>query len=173
MKNITYFLFILAVLTGLSFAGVSTAFPSGGDVYYASFGQTITGIQRAVNGQSGTMIMAKDNMMLFMWTMEKGWCFAGVNIATQNAIHTLRDVSGGGNLVNARTMADVVDFLEKHGWELVSTSAVPQAVKTAALSAGTWLSALASTMPTFFVMPAGTFFWTQNQLIEMYGLTEQ
>jgi hypothetical protein len=141
-----------AMLGGIT-RGVAPAVD--GNVYSLQLGSTLHGIRAALAEKSGTMILAKDDLILFMWGVHDGWAFAGINAKTQSAVNVMKQVMAGANLVNINTMRDLAAFLKEHGFEVVTASQVPQVVHAAVGSSTGWLARLAGSMPTVLVLPVG------------------
>lgn len=114
---------------------------------------TVWGIEQAMAGRTGSIMMMKDNLLLFGWGIKDGWGFALMNSSTR-PIHNYSEVIPKGSIVNARTMKDFVTCLERGGWKVVTASQLPQTfawiLKTASL-------VLANSLTTFLVVPASAF----------------
>lgn len=161
MKHVLAFIIIASML--VSGCAAATG-PLDGQVYALQLGSTMWGIKSAIEGRAGTMVMMKDNMIMFMWTLENGWAFAVVDANKQKAVTDLAKI-GGGNYVNTKTMTDLVDTLRKSGWEIATGSQIPNVIKVAAATSGSWLSGLANSMTSFFVFPLG---WLEPDQLEYY-----
>lgn len=160
---------ITAVLAGVTLSVAAPALMgqlvTPGNVYGITPEMTVLGVNRAIQSASGTMIMQKDNLTMFMWTIEHGWAFLVLDNTKAEVIRNFHSVTGGGNYVNARTMADLVAFLEKHDWEIISAAEVSASIKSATAA---WLTVMASpaTLTTFIVMPAGLLDLYQMQILD-------
>lgn len=160
MKRIFTVLMFVAVLIGGTFAAIRNATPQvvppDGEVYALHAGSTLNGMRSALSGNQGTMILMKDQMVTFMWSVDKGWAFATLNGASKSAVQDFAQMAGGkGNLVNFKTMTDVRVFLENQGWSKVDPSQVPDVIKIGLGAASGWISAVASNMTTFIVLAPG------------------
>ncbi len=160
MKIVFHLALILTALTLLtSCAAVSASnnniAPQIGEVYAVQIGQTLWGMKQAVLEKAGTMILQKDNLLTFVWTVQDGWCFAVLNSGSKTAVEDFAEIAKGGNMVNPRTMADLVSWMREHGWSLVSPGEIPAFIVTAIEGSAGWLANIASNMTTFLVFPSG------------------
>lgn len=134
-------------------ASVPNNAPIYGEVYAVQIGQTMWGMKQAVAEKAGTLIMQKDNMLTFIWSVKDGWCFAVLNSGSHTAIEDFAQVAKGGNMVNPRTMSDLVTWMQEHGWNAVSSKEIPTYIVAAIESSAVWLANLASNMTTFLILP--------------------
>ena len=145
---------VIVTLLGIGELGVA---PPVGQVEALQLRSTLWGIRQAATGQPGTMLMMKDQAVVFLWTVKDAWAFTGVNFAGQpQAIDFVSKITNG-NLVNARDMSDIVRFMEGIGFQQVTPDKLPPAIITAAAQGVGWLADMAQRMVTILVVPAGIF----------------
>lgn len=148
------------VLTIMAF--LITSFPSAhvapidGEVYALMPGTIIHGIQSAMRAESGTRILSDGTRYVFMWQIEDGLAFVGIN-SNKGMLDVMKDVFGNGNYVNPRTMKELWSILSQKGWTEVPPSAVPTIIQTAVLTSSNWLVTLSQSMTTLLIMPTGWF----------------
>jgi hypothetical protein len=155
MKKLLVLMFAIGLVIVSLLGAIKGAAPPDGYVVGVQMGTTVWGMRQAILEKPGTMLMTKDNLLLFMWVIEDGWAFASVNLSSRAPVHDFAKIAGGGNYVNARTMADLVSHLEGFGWRVATAAEVPVAVRIALTAQTSWLVSLAGNMPTFLVLPVG------------------
>jgi len=128
-----------------------------GIIYAVQAGSTLWGMSRAIASAPGTMVMFKDSNVMLMWGLkDMGWAFVVINTNNGLSLSNFAEIGGlNGNLVNARTIADLASFLQERGWQAAgSVAEIPGylMIKTALESSTSWLCRTASNMTTFVVL---------------------
>lgn len=161
MKMRVIVLFLILGMLGsacaaISFPGAVIA-PPGSEVYAVHIGSTVNGIRSAINMNAGTSILARKDLMMFVWTIEDAWAFVTVSAKSGSPIKDLAIVSKAGNLVNCKTMKELISVLKMNGWKSVPASAVPNALKVAVNGAtvAELMRWAGNTLSTFLVLPVG------------------
>lgn len=131
--------------------------PGDGQVAQLQLRGSLHIIETALSGKSGTHIMIKDNLYLFASNVKDAWGFVVINGDSYTPIEDFSVIAKNGNLVNCREFTCLVQFLRDNGWKSIPPSAVPSIIKTSLGSTVSWVSALATSLVTFFVVPAGIF----------------
>jgi hypothetical protein len=157
MKGLIKSVFPFVIVFSMLFSGCAGASILDNQVIPAQLGTTLWMMKQAVQGGSTTMIMAKDNLYLFMGAVEGGWVFSVIDAGKKAPVEEFSKIVGSGNFANAKTMGDLASFLKEHGWKIVTASEIPQVISAALGSAGSWLSNMATSMTSFVVLPAGVF----------------
>jgi hypothetical protein len=134
-------------------ASTNNIAPVYGEVYAVQIGQTMWGMKQVIAEKAGTLIMQKDNMLTFIWSVKDGWCFAVLNSNSKTAVENFAQIAKGGNMVSPRTMSDLVTWMQKNGWSAVSSKEIPTYIVAAIESSAVWLANLASNMTTFLILP--------------------
>jgi hypothetical protein len=149
-----FIILLLGSLTNSSCAAVNYGMPlpPPGGVYPVQIGTTLQGMQAARNGLPGTAMLAKDNLVAFIWNVRNGWMFSVINTSTETPLTDFLDASGKGNLVSARDMSDLVNCLKANGWKVIGAAELPDTVKIGLASAGAW-AAIARGVVSFLVVP--------------------
>lgn len=155
-KLITYLALPIALIATL-FGSLQSVAPLDGQVYAVQPGSTVWGIRAALASKSNTMILAKDQMYLFVWNIRDGWAFAGLNASGRGATEIADDILSGGNFVNIKTMSQLSNMLKANGWQAVAASQVPNVIHSAVATSSNWLTIMSGGLPTFVVVPAGIF----------------
>lgn len=145
--------------------------PSDGQVYALHLSSTLRGMKQASIGASGTSLFTKGDLTTFIWTLKDGWAFATINISTRQPIQNFANVARNANFVNVADMTDVVKVMLKNGWEIIPASALPTSVITALHGGMSWLTTLAGSMTSFFVVPAGIL--VTPELLQGYEQIQQ
>src|SRR3990172_5920222 len=100
--------------------------PPDNAVYTLQLGSTAWGIARAVAEKPGTLLMAKDNCDLFVWSLRDSWAFVGIDVSKMKSLYDWSQISGGASLVNAKTMGDMEKFLTgTAGWRIITSAELP------------------------------------------------
>lgn len=125
--------------------------------------QTLTGMQNAIREYTGTFMMTKGDLFILAWEHGQRWAFT-VLTKNGNPADTIRSMGLVGQKVDTLTMANVTKFLEQTGWEYISSSQLPEPIRTTILG-GTATSLLSTLKAAFFIFPAGTY----DDFMEKYG----
>jgi len=159
MKKLITGILMLGVLVTGFLAAVAQPDPmvSQGYVESLQLRSTFWGIRQAATGQPGTMLMMKDQAVVFLWSLRDAWAFVGVNFNGEASAVNFSGVIKEANLVNARDMKDVADFLKQIGYQQVTPDKLPPALATAAAQGSGWLVNMAQNLVTVLVVPAGVF----------------
>jgi hypothetical protein len=155
-KLITAILMIGVLITGMLTAVAQPAIQPG-HVEILQLRSTLWGIQQAALGRPDTMLLMKDQTVVFMWVVKDAWAFIGINTASTPSAVDFAGVLKEANLVNAKEMKDVADFLKKLGYQQVTPDKLPPAVLSAAAQGTGWLAHMASNLVTVLVIPVGVF----------------
>lgn len=131
--------------------------PSSGQVYALHLSSTLHGMKQASIGATGTSLFTKGDLTTFIWTLKEGWAFATINVSTRQPIQNFANVARNGNFVNISDMRGIVEVMLINGWEKIPAAALPTSVITALHGGMSWLTTLAGSMTSFFVVPAGVF----------------
>jgi hypothetical protein len=165
-------LFIALVMFASTFLVVRVASlvnvaPPDNEVIPLHLNSTLWGIEQAMSSASGTYTLTRGkDCVLFVWQVGDGWAFAGINIEKARAMKELATIAKG-NVVNANTMNDLVEWLESNGWTVVPSGGLSAATR-AFITAS--IQATASSMPTFLVLPAGMLLPPEE--LERYRMVE-
>ena len=157
MKKIFSTILVLAVLVTGFLATVAQPAIQPGYVETLQLRSTFWGIQQAALGKPDTMLLMKDQVVVFMWCVKDAWAFVGINLASSNGAVDFSGMIKEANLVNAREMKDVADFLKTLGYNQVTPDKLPPALLTAAAQGNGWLISMAQNLITVLVVPAGVF----------------
>lgn len=155
-KLISTFLMLAVLVTGF-LAAIDQPTVSPGYVETLQLRSTFWGIQQAALGKPDTILMMKDQIVVFLWPVKDAWAFVGVNLASSNGAVDFSGVIKEANLVDAREMKDVADFLKQLGYQQVTPDKLPPALLTAAAQGNGWLVSMAQNLITVLVVPAGVF----------------
>jgi len=128
-------------------------------------GTTLWGMRQVVVEQAvGTFAMMKDGNVMLIWPMAQanGWAFVVFNPNGGNG--GVEAGRWGSQIVNGKTMGDLVEYLQGRGWQVTDITAVPgfQAMKAALSTSGGWLAQMANSLTTILVVP---IFSDQMQMI--------
>jgi len=157
MKKLLSVLMALAFLVTGLLATMGQPAIQPGQVETLQLRSTLWGIQQAALGRPGTMLLMKEQVVVFMWTVKDAWAFVGVNLASAPSAVDFAGVVKEANLVNANEMDDVASFLKDLGYTRVSPDKLPPLILTAATQGSGWLVGMAQNMVTVLVVPAGIF----------------
>ena len=180
MKTKIFVLVILIAVLVLSACSVSPSgqivegnliAPETGQVYALHLRSTLHGMKQASVGAAGTKLFRNKNLITFVWTLKDGWAFATINLSTKQPIQHFANVAGNANFVNVKTMKDVVRIMGENGWKMIPASALPTSVVTALHGGMSWLTTMANSMVSFFVVPAGAFM--TPEILQGYEQVEQ
>ncbi len=157
MKKVISLILALAFLVTGLLATMGQPAISPGYVETLQLRSTFWGIQQAALGKPDTMVLMKDQIVVFMWCVKDAWAFVGINLASSNGAVDFSGMIKEANLVNANEMKDVADFLKQLGYQQVTPDKLPPALLTAAAQGSGWLVSMASNLITVLVVPAGIF----------------
>lgn len=152
MKKLLMFAVFLAGLAAMLFGNFMP--PANGEVYALQPGTTIWGIQNALAGRHDTMILTNGDSWLFVFRVGESWGFSGINPSTLKGVDA-RSIFGNGNVANAKTVGDVVDFLKTNGWVVAGKELVPKSIVGLVSNAVMDIGRLGSALTTFVYIPAG------------------
>lgn len=126
--------FVFALIVSLFLSGCTAAVqlpsnyapPLVEDVVHIATGTVLNGIKACLNMACGAEILAKGNNYLFVWTFRDTATagFAGIT-RTGIPVDLSEAVRTGGNLVNSRTIKEVIDSLQANGWTKLHPGEVP------------------------------------------------
>ncbi len=157
MKKILTLILALAFLSTGLLATMGQPAIQPGYVETLQLRSTFWGIQQAAMGKPDTMLLMKDQVVVFMWCVKDAWAFVGVNLASAPSAVDFAGVVKEANLINANEMKDVADFLKNLGYQQVTPDKLPPVLLTAAAQGSGWLVNMASNLVTVLVVPAGVF----------------
>lgn len=128
---------------------------SDGMVEMVQPGATLRGLRAAANGNFGTGIMQKGNLVMLYWMQGKNTAFAVLDAGKRSAINSFAQLAGGkGNISNYNTFAELKLALEQNGWQKIGPASLPPAIVQGLQATSSWLVSLANGLPTFiFVSP--------------------
>ena len=145
--------------------------PGTGQVIALRLNSTLHGMKQASIGAAGTKVFQKGDLLTFIWTLRDGWAFATINVSTRQPIQHFANVARNASFVNVKSMKDVVETMANSGWKLIPASALPTSVVTALHGGMSWLTTLAGSMTSFFVVPAGIL--VTPELLQGYEQIQQ
>lgn len=131
-------------------------------------GTSIRVIENALDSEVGAQILQRKDLFAFITPMGNGFGMTGIDAASKTPIQDFAQFVKNGQIMNARTMKDLVDTLTNNGWKVISAAEVPAFVKTNLFAAKMSIAAGAfvnSSMITFVVVPAGTF-WDSTEILK-------
>jgi hypothetical protein len=148
--NLLSILFMVSATLSIAFDALSIS-PPLGKLYVVTTNSTIQGMKDAAMGRSGTAILQKGDLVLFGWSIEDGWAFTIINTQNRLAHTKLADIYQKGYLTACKTFSCLVDTLQNNGWKIIAGKEIPNSIRWA-LTANTWLAALAKSNTTFLFM---------------------
>ncbi len=156
-----YLIVLMVVVSSVACFGAVTVAPSiapqEGYVEVMQLRSTLWGIQQAALGKSDTLLLMKDQVVVFLWSVRDAWAFAGVNLNGQPEAVDLASQITKANLVNARDMSDIAKYLNGLGFQQITPDKLPPVLVTAIAQGAGWLAEMAQRMVTVLVVPAGFF----------------
>jgi len=132
----------------------SSVIAAEGQVIPLQLRSTLWGMQQAMGEGAGTMLLQKDSLVTFVWSLRGGWAFAVIDTSSETAVYDFARIAKNGNIVNPKTMSDLTQYLQDNGWKTIPASALPPSVVSALSGGASWLTFLATSMTTFLVVPA-------------------
>jgi hypothetical protein len=141
--------------------------PMDGDVYLLQPGTTLYGINRAINGGTGTEMWKLHgpyrDMVTFFWGIpNKGSGYVVLNMEGGNVAplaNFFKATEGKGNYVNIQTADQFRAYLKAGGWEKISTNDPALTGLKAALASGApaamvgYFASLSRMMPDVLIFP--------------------
>lgn len=150
---------VVSLLLVLSFLSACVAAPSAapaidGQVVALQLGSTVWGIQRAVMGKPDAYVFANQAKDAFavVWNIKDAWGFFLVK-DTGNLVGDFKTLFGGGNVTNVNTISNFTKYLCEEGWTILNTKEMPDLLIKMASAPAQALMQLASSFPTFLVLP--------------------
>lgn len=179
-KNVFLLVLVISLLlsscmsidnTGQIMESIDDVVPPNGQVFAIQLRSTLWGMEQAAKGASGTAVMAKDNLVTFIWSLKDGWGFATIDTNAKEAVKNFVQVARNGNFVNVTSLRGLVAELHKEGWRIIPAAEVPIEITKALSAGGSWLSALAAGEASFLLLPGGMNI-TEDVLREYENLPE-
>lgn len=96
-------------------------------------GSVIYGIKAVMNGYPGAKVLANETKYMFVWSYQNMSTagFFVIDFGSKKVL-TSKDVGEilktGGNLVNSKSIKDILTCLESNGWKVIAPSAIPAAI---------------------------------------------
>jgi len=149
--------FLLTTACG-AMAAVSSGVPEIGPVALGA-GETIKGMQAAMQSAPGSFIMANGEQLLFVWPKGQNYALAALNAGSADQLI-------GASRAGAVTLTEYVKALESGGWRIIQPAAVPAGIAQAltAYSVEMAITALQG-LPTVFMLPVSPVMLTPGAVI--------
>lgn len=129
--------------------------PLNNQVIALQLGSTVWGMKQAMMNAPGTLLVMRDNCIVFGWAVKDAFAFVGVNATTLEGSSTLEAVIGKGNVVNAKTMSEFSKFLAQEGFKPITAEQVPEALRVILAGTTSTMGKFLGGYKTFLVLPAG------------------
>ncbi len=124
------------------------------EVQTVGLGETLAGIQAAVQGQPGTFIMESDRLVLVAWARSNSWCFASFSKQGKPVIDLLSEMGWNAQAVDTFSFSDFVKSLEASGWKTITPDKLPPALLATLQSfTVTAVETAANSLPTVLILP--------------------
>lgn len=118
-------------------------------------GTVLYGVQQCLLDKPGTQILIKDMQVLFVWGYEYGVTgMFGVDLANKTTLNVAELLKQGGQMVNGRTSADLVNWMKANGWT-VSSGAGLSAALASAIEAAMIRIGSSPLLGLYIVLPLG------------------
>lgn len=118
-------------------------------------GTVLYGVQQCLLDKPGTQILIKDMQVLFVWGYEYGVTgLFGVDLANKTTLNVAELLKQGGQMVNGRTSADLVNWMKANGWT-VSSGAGLSAALASAIEAAMVRIAASPLIVLYAIFPVG------------------
>ena len=159
--NKVYMLLMVCVLL-LSACGVAPMNASVipyGEISAVSSSTALNIMYNAVRGGANSLIMSNGVQYLIAQPLaQRGWAFIVVDARQVLSLSKFEMVTGGGQVVHAKTLGEFKDILTSQGWKVLVGSQIPNTLRCIIVeSASGLVSTLGNTITTFvLVFPSAT-----------------
>lgn len=162
-------LILLSALAGCMQAGPPPL--TDGQVIQMQVGSTWYGITGALQSAPGTKLMSNGNQVAAIWNAGEAWCVAFLNADSQKPLKEFIDAAGGkGGAMNAKTMSELVTWMEEKGWKVIAPAALPSRFAVFLNVTKEAFMAMAKSLPTpVIIIPAGVMDMTADFLENYTG----
>jgi len=95
-------------------------------------GTVLYGVQQCLLDKPGTTILVKDMQVLFTWSYEYGVTgMFGIDLANRTTLNVAELLKQGGQMVNGKTSADLINWMKANGWTVSSGAGLSAALASA------------------------------------------
>ena len=164
-------LILLSMLSACAPAQGQQPVLADGQIISMQVGSTWYGIRQAFNGASNAKLMGNGSQVAAIWNAGEAWCIAFLNADAQKPLKEFVEQAGGkGGAMNAKTMSELVTWMEEKGWKVIAPAALPTRFQVFLNISKEAFMTLAKSLPTpVIIIPAGVMDITEDFLLEYTG----
>lgn len=158
------FVTLIMALTFMFSSIVDSVAPPDGQILGLQIRSTFWGIKQAALDAPGTFRMTNPQQTLYIvgWNIKDAVAFVGFDVTKQKCVADLERLVGG-NVVNVKTMKELVEVLKAYGWYSIGAAQLPKFVLAMVADTATYAAMITRSFTTFLVVPVGVF--DQNEYI--------